>query len=82
MSSNEIFSLRKQGRSAEALEMARTEYPENKADIWLLRAYAWVLYDQAKKLVDSYEQKHLSPGALTGQLTPCMREFAKIATPL
>ena len=80
MSSSEIFALRKQGRAAEGLEMARAEYPENAADIWLLRAYAWVLYDHVKKLVDSYEAKHLSPGALTGQLTPYMREFAKIAS--
>lgn len=82
MSSNEIFSLRKQGRSAEALEMARAEYPENADDIWFLRAYAWSLYDHVKKLVVSYEAKQLSPIALHGQLTPYMHEFAKIAGPL
>jgi hypothetical protein len=82
VSSSDIFALRKQGRSAEALEMARAEYPENTADIWLLRAYAWALYDHAKKLIDSYEAKQLSPTALSGQLTPYMREFAKIASPL
>ncbi len=82
MSSNEIFALRKQDRSTEGLEMARAEYPKNASDIWLLRAYAWVLYDHVKKLVDSYEAKKLPPGALTVQLTPYMREFAKIASPL
>ncbi len=82
MSSSEIFSLRKQGRSAEALEMARSEYLENPGDIWLLRAYSWVLYDHAKKFVDSYEAKQLSPAALTGKLSPYMREFAKIGNPL
>lgn len=82
MSSNEIFALRKQGRAAEALEMARAEYPANTNDVWFLRAYGWVLYDQAKKLVEAYEQKRLSAGALTGRLTPCMREFTEIANPL
>lgn len=82
MSSNEIFALRKQGRSAEALEMARAEYSQNESDVWFLRAYAWALYDHAKRLVDAYETKQLSPTALNGQLSPYMREFAKIANPL
>lgn len=82
MSSSEIFALRKQGRSAESLEMARAEHPHNTDDIWFLRAYAWALYDHAKKLVDAYEAKQLMPAALTAQLTPYMREFAKIAGPL
>lgn len=82
MSSNEIFALRKHGRAAEALDMARAEYQANAADIWFLRAYAWALYDHAKKLVDAYEAKQLSPAALTSQLTPYMREFAKMGSPL
>jgi len=82
VSSSEIFALRKQGRSTEALEMARAEHPNNADDIWFLRAYAWALYDHAKKLVDAYEAKQLSPTVLTGQLTPYMRELAKIASSL
>lgn len=82
MSSSEIFTLRKQGRSADALEMARTEYSQNTSDIWSLRAYAWALYDHAKKLVDAYEANQLSPSALSNKLTPYMREFAKIASAL
>lgn len=82
MSSTEIFALRKQRRSAEALEMARAQHPNNADDIWFLRAYAWALYDHAKNLVDAYEAKQLSPTALSGQLSPYMREFSKIASPL
>lgn len=81
MSANEISALRKP-RPAEALEMARSEYPENAGDIWFLRAYSWVLYDHVKKLVDSYDAKQLSSAALTGKLSPYMREFAKIGGPL
>jgi tetratricopeptide (TPR) repeat protein len=82
VSSNEIFSLRKQGRLTDALEMARSDYSENTSDIWLLRPYSWVLYDHAKKLVDSYEAKQLAPAALSGKLSPYMREFAKIGDSL
>jgi tetratricopeptide (TPR) repeat protein len=82
VSSNEIFALRKQGRAAEALELARKNHPRNATDIWFLRAYAWTLYDHAKKLIDAYEAKQLAPTALSSQLTPYMREFARIAGPL
>ena len=83
MSSGDIFALRKQeGHAAEALEMARSEYKQNADDIWLVRAYAWVLYDHAKKIVDDHEDKQLSPAALSAKLSPVMREFAKIAAPL
>lgn len=82
MSSGEIFSLRKQGRSAEALQIARAEYPQNTTDVWYLRAYAWALYDHAKEVVDRYEAKQLSPATLSGQLTPYMREFARMADAL
>lgn len=82
MSSGEIFALRKQKRYAEALDMARSEYPQNTTDVWFLRAYAWALYDHAKEIVDRYEAKQLSPATLSGQLSPYMREFARMADAL
>lgn len=82
MSSQEIFDLRRKGRSAEALTIARAEFAERPNDIWLLRAYAWVIYDHAKKLVDAFEAKDLSPSALSSRITPYMQEFAKMAAPL
>ena len=82
MGSREIFALRKQGRSDEALEMARTEYPENKGDIWFLRAYAWPIYDRAKVLVEQYEAKQLFGPKLRGKFDSCMNEFADMANPL
>jgi tetratricopeptide (TPR) repeat protein len=82
VSSKEIFALRKQKRSAEALELARAGYQQNASDIWFLRAYAWTLYDRAKSIVEAYEAKQLSPTALTAQLTSYMREFARMGNPL
>jgi tetratricopeptide (TPR) repeat protein len=82
VSSTTIFALRKEGRSDEALELARSEYPDHATDVWFLRAYAWVLYDHMKPLVASYEAKASSPATLTRRLTPLMREFAQIAEPL
>lgn len=78
MSTSEIFALRKQRRAADALKMARAEYPQNSSDVWFLRAYAWALYDHAKGFTDRYEAKQLSPTALSGQLSPYMREFARV----
>ncbi|MFT8232365.1 DUF7017 domain-containing protein [Pseudomonas guariconensis] len=82
MSSGEIFALRKQKRYAEALGLARSEYPQNTSDVWFLRAYAWALYDHVKEIVDRYEAKQLSPAALSGQLSPYMREFSQMADAL
>lgn len=82
MSSQEIFALRKQGRTAEALEMARAEYKKDEADIWFLRAYAWPLYDHAKQIVDAYEAKQLSPTSLNDRMNPLMREFSRMGNPL
>lgn len=62
--------------------MARAEYHKDTDDIWLLRAYAWTLYDHVKQLVDAYEAKELSPTALNEPMTACMREFAGMAKPL
>ena len=82
MGSREIFALRKQGRSGEALEMARAQFPENKDDIWFLRAYAWPIYDRAKALVEQYEAKQLSGPRLSGEFASAMNEFADMANPL
>jgi tetratricopeptide (TPR) repeat protein len=82
MSSQEIFALRKQGRSAEALELARASYQRDTADVWFLRAYAWALYDRTKQEIDAFEAKQISVGALNERLSPLMREYARLANPL
>lgn len=82
MSSHEIFALRKQGRSAEALELARAKYQKGTADIWFIRAYAWSLYDRTKHEIDAFESKQISVSDLNERLTPLMREFARLASPL
>lgn len=79
MTSDTIFKLRKQGRSSEALDVARQNYEANARDVWFLRAYAWVLYDQMKDVVGRYETGHLSATELNNQFTPSMREFVKFA---
>ena len=84
MSSSEIFRLRKQGHSREALTLARQLFAEDEKtdDIWLLRAYAWAIYDHVSAIVERYEAKQLSPGAMMGQLTPYMREFSRMGNAL
>jgi hypothetical protein len=80
--SREIFALRRQGKSAEALEAARAGLSGREDDLWFLRAYAWVLYDQVKKIVDEYEQTRLSDSEMANYISPFMREFSKMAAPL
>lgn len=82
MSSNRIFALRKEKRSAEALELARAEYPKDKDDVWMQRAYAWVLYDHVNQLVDAHESKELSAAAFDSQMSRYIREFSRMGNPL
>lgn len=82
MSSKEIFALRKQGNSTQALAMARDEYPNNHNDIWFVRAYTWCLFDHAKKIVVDYENGILPAFQLSNQLSPYMQEFSRIGSVL
>jgi len=82
MDSREIFGLRRAGKSAEALEAARASLTGREDDLWFLRAYAWVLYDQAKQIVEDHERKRLSDPAMASRISPYMREFSQMAAPL
>lgn len=85
MSSNDILALRKQGRIAEALDMARKEAaanPNNLNDVWFARAYGWALYSHANKLITLHKENKLSEMAVANQISPYMREFSQIANPL
>lgn len=82
MSSKEIFALRRQNQFAQALAMARREYPSNSNDIWFIRAYAWCIFDHVKKIVTDYESNRMPPSFLSGQISPFMQEFSQIGLPL
>lgn len=82
MSAQEIFSLRRQGNHRHALEQARAEYGTGSSDIWLLRAYGWVLYDRAKHVIEAWEAKEVAPATLSSQLSVYMKEFSVIGEPL
>jgi hypothetical protein len=79
---DDVRALRKTGRRAEALEMARTEYPRNETDVWFLRAYAWALYDQVKRVTEDYEERRIPGDALTSQFSPLLHEFANFGKAL
>lgn len=82
MDSKQIFELRRAGRSAEALEAARAGLPGHEDDLWYLRAYAWVLYDHVKRIVEEHERKLISDSEMASRITPYMREFSQMASPL
>lgn len=82
MSSSDVFALRRRGMAAEALALARDAVRRGGNDLWLLRAYAWVLYDQLKDIVAHYEAGRLPPMAMSQQVTTCLREFCTFGRPL
>jgi tetratricopeptide (TPR) repeat protein len=82
VSSQEVFRHRREGRLAEALDLARAEFRARPDDVWLLRAYGWVLYDHVKKPIDAFEAGELSASALSSRITPYMQEFSRMAEPL
>lgn len=82
MDSRKIFELRRAGRSAEALEAARAGLSGREDDLWHLRAYAWALYDHVKPIVKDHEWKQISDSAMASRITPYMREFSQMASPL
>lgn len=77
MSSQQITALRKQGQWPQALELARTSFATDQQDIWLLRAYGWVLHDQVKSLRQEYDSGKLGEADFSDQMTQSMREFAR-----
>ncbi|MDO4700586.1 MAG: hypothetical protein Q4A69_07885 [Moraxella sp.] len=82
MSSKEIFALRRQGQSGEALNLARQQYLNFQNDEWFIRAYGWALYDHVKKIVQDYENGQIYAAVLNNQLSPLMQEFSRIGNPL
>ena len=50
ITTQEVFALRKAGKLEEALGHARDLYDSNAEDPWVIRALAWCLYDEVKRL--------------------------------
>lgn len=53
MSSREVFTLRKAGRIAEALAMARRDYAAHPGDPWNVKALAWSLHSAVRTEADN-----------------------------
>lgn len=81
-SSHEIFALRREGRTGQALEQARAAYAGGARDVWFLRAYAWTLFDQVNRDVHRHAQNELSPAAMSRQVSDTLREFCRFGGPL
>lgn len=54
-STKEIFALRKQGKIEEAFNLADALFNIDPNDEWVIKAYAWTLYDKIKILVEQKE---------------------------
>jgi len=75
--SHEIFQLRKDHKLVEALEIARKAYGADSVDIWIQRAYGWVLYDLVKRDVEAFERHEISPGELVNRFGVLIGEYRR-----
>lgn len=73
--SSEVSQLRKSGKLLEALTKAREGFGATPNDIFLQRAYGWVIYDLVKQEVQLFEQGKSSPGKVTNRLNEWMDEY-------
>jgi len=75
--SREVFQLRKEHRLDEALTKARAGFKDTPQDIWMQRAYGWVLYDLLKREIDAFENQKVSAVHLVDCLDNFLREYAR-----
>ncbi|EGJ09053.1 tetratricopeptide repeat protein [Rubrivivax benzoatilyticus] len=71
----DISRLRKAGELAEALERARGAHESSPGDVYIQRAYGWVLYDIVKREVDDLEQQRIAPAQFTERMPLWLAEY-------
>ncbi|WP_298236613.1 tetratricopeptide repeat protein [uncultured Azohydromonas sp.] len=74
-STTDITELRKAGRLAEALDRARACYDAAPRDLYIQRAYGWVLYFIAKAEVEELEQQRMSQADFADRFPLWLTEF-------
>lgn len=75
--SREVFQLRKEQRLDEALSKARAGFKDAPRDIWMQRAYGWVLYDLLKHEIDAFEYQKVSAAYLGDRLDNFFGEYSR-----
>ncbi len=73
--SAEIFQLRKAHRIDEALEKARAAFAQEPDDLWIQRAYGWVLFDLLKQETESFESQKAPPAHLAKRFDELLGEY-------
>lgn len=73
-----ITELRKAGKLEEALALAKQAMKEVPNDVYVQRAYGWVLYEQVKGLADSAKENEQLKGEAARRLTAILREYARL----
>jgi hypothetical protein len=72
---SEISQLRKAGQLEAALAKSRTCYGETPGDIYLQRAYGWVIYGLVKREVEALENNQSSPGRVANRFNEWLAEY-------
>jgi len=73
--SSDVSQLRKSGHLPEALAKAREGFAADPNDIYLQRAYGWVIYDLVKQEAQLCEQGKSSPGKVANRLSEWLSDY-------
>jgi tetratricopeptide (TPR) repeat protein len=73
----DISQLRKSGHLEEALSKAREFFAADPNDIYLQRAYGWVIYDLVKQEILLFEQGKSSSSKVTNRLNEWLSDYKK-----
>ncbi len=72
---SEISQLRKSGKIDEALARARACFAVSPDDLYIQRAYGWVLYELVKHEVEALEKSRSSSGQVANRFNECLAEY-------
>lgn len=74
----QVTDLRKRGQVDEAYRLAQDLLRDHPGDYSLKGAFGWVLYAQAKRLVDAARDPHAAGGGADPKLRLILREYARL----
>jgi len=78
VTAQDINALRKEGRSEDALQLAREEFRADPDDFFLQNAYGWAIHECLKKLAGEQHAERIGPADAINQLQELLREYARL----
>ncbi len=73
-----ISELRKAGKLQEALTVAQEAHAADREDVYVQRAYGWVIHDLVRQCVEGFAQGSLKQPQFASDLTSLLRQYARL----